>query len=87
MRPPGSIPIKVCIGYFNWVVISLVIFIATTNLNNFLSKHLQDYAIETPLKKLSSSAPERDTLYEVTIDFSPNCEIAAIRFVLKVLVF
>lgn len=44
----------------------------------------QDYAIETPLKKLSS-ASERDTLHEVTIDFSPNSEIAAIRFVLKVL--
>ncbi|XP_034682140.1 alpha-amylase 3, chloroplastic isoform X1 [Vitis riparia] len=43
---------------------------------------IKDYAIETPLKKLSS-ASERDTLHEVTIDFSPNSEIAAIRFVLK----
>ena len=43
----------------------------------------QDYAIETPLKKSSSSA-QGDTFHEVKIDLTPNSEISAINFVLKV---
>lgn len=49
----------------------------TLNLNVF-----QDYAIETPLKKSS----EGDMFYEVKIDFNPKYAIAAINFVLKVLI-
>jgi hypothetical protein len=45
----------------------------------------QDYAIQTPLKKLLS--PEGDTFYEVKIDLKPIGAIAAINFVLKVLIF
>lgn len=84
MRPPGSIPVKVCISDLNWALISLV-FILPLQILDYLCILFQDYAIETPLKKLSST-PERDTLHEVTIDFSPNSEIATIRFVLKVLI-
>ncbi|PPS00348.1 hypothetical protein GOBAR_AA20323 [Gossypium barbadense] len=40
---------------------------------------IKDYAIETPLKKLS----EGDIFHEVKIDFNPSSEIAAIHFVLK----
>ncbi|OMP12226.1 hypothetical protein CCACVL1_00071 [Corchorus capsularis] len=40
---------------------------------------IRDYAIETPLKKLS----EGDMFHEVKIDFNPSCAIAAIHFVLK----
>ncbi|MBA0744022.1 hypothetical protein Gogos_006664 [Gossypium gossypioides] len=40
---------------------------------------IKDYAIETPLKKLS----EGDIFHEVKIDFNPISEIAAIHFVLK----
>lgn len=43
----------------------------------------QDYAIETPLKKLS----EGDIFHEVKIDFNPSSEIAAIHFVLKVRIY
>jgi hypothetical protein len=48
-------------------------------------KLFQDYAIETPLKK--SLSPEADTFYEVKIDLKLNGAIAAINFVLKVLIF
>ena len=47
-------------------------------------KPFQDYAIETPLKK--SLSPEGDTFYEVKIDLKPIGAIAAINFVLKVLI-
>ncbi|XWS34048.1 hypothetical protein CRYUN_Cryun21dG0005700 [Craigia yunnanensis] len=40
---------------------------------------IKDYAIETPLKKLS----EGDIFHEVKIDFNPSSGIAAIHFVLK----
>ncbi|XP_031286260.1 alpha-amylase 3, chloroplastic isoform X1 [Pistacia vera] len=40
---------------------------------------IKDYAIETPLKKLS----EGDAFHQVTIDIDPKSEIAAINFVLK----
>ncbi|KAK7386948.1 hypothetical protein VNO78_27345 [Psophocarpus tetragonolobus] len=43
---------------------------------------IKDYAIETPMKKLSSSA-EEDTLHEVKIELKPNSDITAINFVLK----
>lgn len=43
---------------------------------------IKDYAIETPLKK-SSTSPEGDTFYEVRIGFKPSDEISAINFVLK----
>lgn len=43
---------------------------------------VKDYAIETPLKKLSSTV-EGGTLHEVHIDFYSPSEIAAINFVLK----
>ncbi|XP_023928051.2 alpha-amylase 3, chloroplastic isoform X1 [Quercus suber] len=42
---------------------------------------IKDYAIETPMKKSSSSGG--DGFYEVKIDLSPNSAIAAINFVLK----
>ncbi|KAF5449701.1 hypothetical protein F2P56_030118 [Juglans regia] len=42
---------------------------------------IKDYAIETPLKKSSSS--EGDALHEVKIDLIPTSAIAAINFVLK----
>ncbi|CAJ2656874.1 unnamed protein product [Trifolium pratense] len=42
---------------------------------------IKDYAIETPLKKSSSS--EGDTFHEVRIGFKPSDEISAINFVLK----
>uniref|UniRef100_A0A7N0ULS4 1,4-alpha-D-glucan glucanohydrolase n=1 Tax=Kalanchoe fedtschenkoi TaxID=63787 RepID=A0A7N0ULS4_KALFE len=43
---------------------------------------VKDYAIETPLKKLSSVAKE-GPLYELTVNVIPNSGIAAINFVLK----
>ncbi|KAK7309571.1 hypothetical protein RJT34_06410 [Clitoria ternatea] len=43
---------------------------------------IKDYAIETPLKKSSSSA-EGDTFYEVKIDVKSKNDISAINFVLK----
>ncbi|VFQ61225.1 unnamed protein product [Cuscuta campestris] len=43
---------------------------------------IKDYAIETPLKKLSA-AMEGESLYEVEIDLNMNIPIAAINFVLK----
>ncbi|KAL9665470.1 hypothetical protein QQ045_020890 [Rhodiola kirilowii] len=43
---------------------------------------IKDYAIETPLKKLSS-VEKNDPLYELTIKIIPNSGIAAINFVLK----
>lgn len=46
----------------------------------------QDYAIETRLKK-SSSSVEGDTSQEVKIDLNLDGAIAAINFVLKVLSF
>lgn len=46
----------------------------------------QDYAIETPLKK-SSSSVGGDTSQEVKIDLNLDGAIAAINFVLKVLSF
>ncbi|KAF3971426.1 hypothetical protein ACB098_03G165000 [Castanea mollissima] len=42
---------------------------------------IKDYAIETPMKKSSSSGG--DGFHEVKIDLSPNSAIAAINFVLK----
>ncbi|XP_019446856.1 PREDICTED: alpha-amylase 3, chloroplastic isoform X1 [Lupinus angustifolius] len=44
---------------------------------------IKDYAIETPLKKSSSSSAEGDTFQEVKIDLKTNSEISAINFVLK----
>lgn len=44
---------------------------------------LQDYAIETPLKK-SATLVEGNVNYEVKIDICSNKDIAAINFVLKV---
>lgn len=41
----------------------------------------QDYAIETPLEKLS----EGDSFYEVTINLNLESSVAALNFVLKVL--
>lgn len=41
----------------------------------------QDYAIETPLKKLS----EGDSFFEVTINLNLDSSVAALNFVLKVL--
>lgn len=43
---------------------------------------IKDYAIETPLKK-SSSSGEGDTSHEVRIDIKPNNGISAVNFVLK----
>ncbi|XP_042511023.1 alpha-amylase 3, chloroplastic-like [Macadamia integrifolia] len=43
---------------------------------------IKDYAIETPLKKLSSNS-EGKTFHEVQIDFNAQNSIAAINFVLK----
>ncbi|CAM8912765.1 unnamed protein product [Rhodiola kirilowii] len=43
---------------------------------------IKEYAIETPLKKVSLVAKE-DPLYELTINVIPNIGIAAINFVLK----
>lgn len=43
---------------------------------------LQDYAVETPLKKASEA--EGDMFHELKIDFNPRSAIAAIHFVLKV---
>lgn len=43
---------------------------------------IKDYAIETPLKK-SSSSSLGDAVYEVKIDLVPDKTIAAINFVLK----
>ncbi|KAL5553930.1 hypothetical protein UlMin_041331 [Ulmus minor] len=43
---------------------------------------IKDYAIETPLKKPSSSLGD-DAFQEVKIDFDTKCSIAAINFVLK----
>ncbi|KAL5722614.1 Alpha-amylase A type-3 [Ranunculus cassubicifolius] len=43
---------------------------------------VKDYAIETPLKKISSSEDEKQ-LHEVQIDFRCDSPIAAINFVLK----
>ncbi|GAU37541.1 hypothetical protein TSUD_369890 [Trifolium subterraneum] len=43
---------------------------------------IKDYAIETPLKK-SSSSSEGDTFHEVRIGLKPSDEISAINFVLK----
>ncbi|KAI4328387.1 hypothetical protein L6164_020744 [Bauhinia variegata] len=43
---------------------------------------IKDYAVETPLKKSSTSA-EGDTFYEVRIDLKPDSKIVAINFVLK----
>jgi hypothetical protein len=45
----------------------------------------QDYAIETPMKKSSSSGG--DGFHEVKIDVSPKSAIAVINFVLKVNIF
>lgn len=44
---------------------------------------LQDYAIETPLKK-SSTASDEDLFHQVKIEFNTNTSLAAINFVLKV---
>ncbi|GKG07522.1 hypothetical protein Tco_0330491, partial [Tanacetum coccineum] len=44
-----------------------------------------DSAIETPLTK-SSTSTEAHSVYEVKIDFNTKSSIAAINFVLKVLV-
>lgn len=41
----------------------------------------QDYAIETPLKKLS----EGDSFFEVAINLNLESSVAALNFVLKVL--
>ncbi|KAF4358054.1 hypothetical protein G4B88_009617 [Cannabis sativa] len=46
------------------------------------SVRIKDYAIETQLKK-SSSSSAGDTFQEVKIDFDPKSAIAAINFVLK----
>ncbi|XP_008446314.2 alpha-amylase 3, chloroplastic isoform X4 [Cucumis melo] len=43
---------------------------------------IKDYAIETPLKK-SSSSSSGDVVHEVKIDLAPDKTIAAINFVLK----
>ncbi|KAK7317519.1 hypothetical protein RJT34_01832 [Clitoria ternatea] len=43
---------------------------------------IKDYAIETPMKK-SSTSDGGDTFHEVRIDLKPNSEISAINFVLK----
>nr|XP_009412382.1 PREDICTED: alpha-amylase 3, chloroplastic [Musa acuminata subsp. malaccensis] len=43
---------------------------------------IKDYAIETPLKRLSSQS-ERQALHELQIEFDSNTPIAAIHFVLK----
>ncbi|CAH9123882.1 unnamed protein product [Cuscuta epithymum] len=43
---------------------------------------IKDYAIETPLKRLTA-ALEGESLYEVQIDLNVNSPIAAINFVLK----
>ncbi|KAK2408324.1 alpha-glucan water dikinase, chloroplastic [Trifolium repens] len=43
---------------------------------------IKDYAIETPLKK-SSSSSEGDTFHEVRIGLKPSDDISAINFVLK----
>nr|GLL34246.1 alpha-amylase 3, chloroplastic isoform X2 [Ipomoea trifida] len=43
---------------------------------------IKDYAIETPLKRLST-ALEGESFYEVEIDININSQIAAINFVLK----
>lgn len=44
---------------------------------------LQDYAIETPLTKLTT-IEESGTVYEVKIAVNTRSSIAAIKFVLKV---
>ncbi|GJX74660.1 hypothetical protein Tco_0313255 [Tanacetum coccineum] len=46
---------------------------------------IKDYEIETPLTK-SSTLTEADSVYEVKIDFNTKSSVAAINFVLKVLV-
>lgn len=45
--------------------------------------YVQDYAIETPLKK-SSTASDGDFFHQVKIEFNTNSSLAAINFVLKV---
>ncbi|XLS78283.1 hypothetical protein HN51_062508 [Arachis hypogaea] len=43
---------------------------------------IKDYAIETPLKK-STSSSEGDNFHEVKIDLTSNSVISAINFILK----
>lgn len=74
MRPPGSLAIKVCIPLFFFPFsLSLLLVIVTFP--------LQDYAIETPLEKLS----EGDSFHEVTINLNLESSVAVLNFVLKVL--
>ncbi|KAJ7943526.1 Alpha-amylase [Quillaja saponaria] len=47
------------------------------------SSSIKDYAIETPLKKTSSSSSDGHRFDEVKIDLIPNSKIAAINFLLK----
>ncbi|KAK4263408.1 hypothetical protein QN277_028819 [Acacia crassicarpa] len=44
---------------------------------------IKDHAIDTPMKKSSSSSAEGDTLYEVKIDLKPSKVISSINFVVK----
>lgn len=57
----------------------IIIFTET----NYIKHSFQDYAIETPLKKLSSDS-EEDAFRKVKIEFKSDCGVAAINFVLKV---
>lgn len=77
MRPQGSIPIKVCVGFLRSCAEPRLHY----HKEHEQQMSLQDYAIETPLKKSSS---EGDMFYEVKIDLIPKRGIAAINFVLKV---
>lgn len=72
MRPPDSIAIKVLLGisaFGFWILVTLFFML------------YQDYAIDTPLKKLS----EGDSFFEVTINLNLDSSVAALNFVLKVL--
>ncbi|KAL2904364.1 Alpha-amylase 3 chloroplastic [Bienertia sinuspersici] len=46
---------------------------------------IKDYAVETPMRQSSSEG--NSCFHEVSIDFNCNCKIAAINFVLKVVLF
>lgn len=87
MIPSGSIPIKVD-NITSWFL--MILHMALVDYWHIESLSLkwkfQDYAIETPLKKFSSSS-EGDTFQEVRISLKPSDQISAINFVLKVRVF
>lgn len=83
MRPSESIPIKVPNDSSNTSLVHTVRHCILVPIKVNFPPSIQDYAIETPLKK-PSTASDEDLFHQVKIEFNTNSSLAAINFVLKV---